>query len=80
VREETLVVLRFDGERVDTSLVHLPAPREGQGAVSFEHIRRSFPPTVWPSACGQILAGYVYAREGILHDAPICPDCQAAVA
>lgn len=77
-REEYVVVEIVDG-RIRAGFVHLPARRAvaaGRGGPLFS--RYDFPPSTWPSACRQVESGAVYVRAGVLENAPICPDCEAA--
>lgn len=79
IEPEEYVVVEIVNGRVRAGLVHLPARRAvaaGRGGPLFS--RYEFPPATWPSACRQVVAGAVYVRAGVLEDAPICPDCEAA--
>ncbi len=78
---EQLVILNIVDGIADTHHVHIPAVSKrfghlGQIELLFDN--RNFPPAHWPSLCGTIPAGWVYAHAGLLEDAPVCPACRLA--
>ena len=76
VEQEQLVVVEIIDGVADTTLVHLPAVQCHGGGLKFHSF--DFPPATWPPACQQIRSGAVYVRAGMLADAVVCPDCEAA--
>jgi hypothetical protein len=79
IEPEELVVVEIVDGQADLTLVHLPAHKRidgGRGGPTFD--RYDFSPSVWPSACRLIEDGYVYVRAGLLADAPVCAECEAA--
>ena len=75
--EELVIVEIGEDGYADTTLVHIPLERIAKGGFRFDSF--DFPPATWPPTCGLIGSGSVYVRAGMLEDARICPDCEAAL-
>lgn len=72
---EQLVVAEMVGDYINDRIVHLPQ-RKPIGGIRFDAF--DFPPSTWPPACGGFRSGSVYVRAGMLENAVVCPECEAA--
>lgn len=76
VEPEQLVVVHITDEVADTREVHLPAATANKDGRGWRFTDYDFPPAYWPSACRKVRSGSVYARAGMLTDAPVCLACE----
>lgn len=77
IQPEQHIVVEIIDDLADTTIVHLPAARSniaGRGRQTF--LEYDFAPAHWISVCG--VRGSVYVRAGMLADAPVCLECEAA--
>lgn len=82
------MVVAIVGELAVLSVVHRPAAerswKSGLGRVQredfAERMAHSFPPSAWPSACGEVARGSIYNRGGSIAAAPLCARCVAVLA